>query len=117
MHFYYSCLTNTMHIFYLSCYFNFFGLKLILMPPFYRLLIANIYNFLNLDCSDTLNSKNIKINNFLNSNCPKVVNLNIANKSKNIKICNFSNPKCPGDFNPKNIKLARCFQFKKYKIK
>ena len=55
------------------------------MPPFHILFIANIYNFLKLDCSDTLNSKNIKINNFLNSNCPKVANLNIANKSKILK--------------------------------
>lgn len=49
-------------------------------PSNHILLIAKIYNFLNLNCADVLNSnnckqiKNIKINIFLNLNCLDVPN-------------------------------------------
>ena len=44
------------HVFF----FKTFDLKLIFIPLSHILLLANIYNFLNSNCSDTFNSKTIK---------------------------------------------------------
>ena len=44
------------HVFF----FKSFDLKLISIPLSHILLLANIYNFLNSNCSDTFNSKTIK---------------------------------------------------------
>ena len=109
-------------------FFQFFGFKLIVIPPIHILLIVNICSFLNSDCPNAFSSKNckqIKIVNiyiFLNSNCPHALNSkNIktnsldASNSKNIKT------KFPNALNLKiskltifKPKLSRYPQFKKY---
>ena len=49
------------HNFHPTCFFfKPFDLKLISIPLSHILLLANIYNFLNSNCSDTFNSKTIK---------------------------------------------------------
>ena len=73
------------------------------------LLIAKIYNFLNLNCADALNSnnckqiKNIKIHIFLNLNCLDAPN------SKSIETNGLYVPK----FKKHPGKLSRCSQLKK----
>ena len=108
MSFYLSHPSNTMHNFYPPCYFKFFRSQTNVGVPIsyttyrqylqlFKLPISSIqkmkiHNFLNSNCSYTLNSKNIKILSLLNSNCLDATN------SENMKT------NCPSTPNSRNIK-------------
>ena len=131
MRFYIPQLTNTAHNFHLLYFFQLFGFKLIPKSNSYThiLLIANIYNYFSLNRTDALNLKNIKIYNFLNSNCPNASNSKkkkTKRKTKtietnrfhalsleNIKIHKFTTDVAPMLPTQKISKqISQCFQFK-----
>ena len=131
MRFYIPQLTNTAHNFHLLYFFQLFGFKLIPKSNSYThiLLIANIYNYFSLNRTDALNLKNIKIYNFLNSNCPNASNskkTKTKRKTKtietnrfhalsleNIKIHKFTTDVAPMLPTQKISKqISQCFQFK-----
>ena len=131
MRFYIPQLTNTAHNFHLLYFFQLFNFKLIPQSISYThiLLIANIYNYFSLNRTDALNLKNIKIYNFLNSNCPNASNSKkkkTKRKTKtietnrfhalsleNIKIHKFTTDVAPMLPTQKISKqISQCFQFK-----
>lgn len=123
MRFYIPQLTNTAHNFHLLYFFQLFGFKLIPKSNSYThiLLIANIYNYFSLNRTDALNLKNIKIYNFLNSNCPNASNSKKQKQKEKQKqskqIVSMLSVQKISKFTNSPQTLPRCFQPKKYQNK